>query len=74
MEDADGCQETECFPGVVCMDVPAPGVGALCGACPQGYVGDGGKCLGLLLIYIYMHIYIFYISLYIHVYMICTHT
>ena len=29
------------------MDVPAPGVGAVCGACPQGYTGDGiNKCYG----------------------------
>ena len=47
MEDADGCEETDCFPGVLCTDVEAPGVGALCGPCPPGYVKDGQKCLGL---------------------------
>ena len=28
------------------MDVPAPGVGAVCGGCPPGYTGDEGKCYG----------------------------
>ena len=28
------------------MDVPAPGVGAVCGACPPGYTGDAQKCYG----------------------------
>ena len=28
------------------MDVPAPGVGAVCGSCPQGYTGDSQKCYG----------------------------
>ncbi len=26
--------------------MPAPGVGAVCGACPNGYTGDGEKCSG----------------------------
>ena len=30
-----------------CRDVPAPGVGAECGACPVGFTGDGIKCLGM---------------------------
>ena len=29
------------------MDVPAPGVGAVCGACPHGYTGDASKCYGM---------------------------
>ena len=29
------------------MDVPAPGVGAVCGSCPQGYTGDESKCYGI---------------------------
>lgn len=29
------------------MDVPAPGVGAMCGSCPQGYTGDASKCYGI---------------------------
>ena len=29
------------------MDVPAPGVGAVCGSCPDGYTGDASKCYGL---------------------------
>ena len=28
------------------MDVPAPGVGAVCGSCPPGYTGDAQKCYG----------------------------
>ena len=28
------------------MDVPAPGVGAVCGSCPHGYIGDAMKCYG----------------------------
>ena len=30
------------------MDVPAPGVGAVCGSCPNGYTGDASKCYGWL--------------------------
>ena len=30
------------------MDVPAPGVGAVCGACSPGYTGDALKCYGEL--------------------------
>ena len=45
-EDINGCSEIECFEGVECFDVPAPGVGAKCGACPLGYSGDGEKCIG----------------------------
>ncbi|XP_064388044.1 uncharacterized protein LOC135336225 isoform X3 [Halichondria panicea] len=43
-EDVDGCMEFMCFDDVACTDVPAPGVGAACGMCPDGYVGDGEKC------------------------------
>ncbi len=32
------------------MDVPAPGVGAMCGSCPPGYLGDGSKCAGKFII------------------------
>ena len=45
-EDRNGCSEIQCFEGVECLDVPAPGVGAMCGACPGGYTGDGEKCFG----------------------------
>lgn len=45
-EDRNGCSEIQCFEGVECMDVPAPGVGAVCGACPDGYTGDATKCYG----------------------------
>ena len=46
-EDRNGCSEIECFEGVECFDVPAPGVGAVCGSCPSGYTGDGLKCFGM---------------------------
>ena len=42
----DGCTEIQCFEGVECMDIPAPGVGAECGPCPQGFIKDGEKCQG----------------------------
>ena len=45
-EDRNGCSEIQCFEGVECLDVPAPGVGAMCGVCPGGYTGDGEKCFG----------------------------
>lgn len=45
-EDRNGCAEVECFNGVECLDVPAPGVGAECGACNVGFTGDGLKCTG----------------------------
>ena len=48
-EDRNGCSEIECFEGVECMDVPAPGVGAVCGPCPPGYTGDSLKCYGTIL-------------------------
>ena len=50
-EDRNGCSEIECFEGVECMDVPAPGVGAVCGSCPPGYTGDSLKCYGELKMY-----------------------
>ena len=45
-EDVDGCGEILCFEGVECIDVPAPGVGAMCGPCPDGFIKDGDKCQG----------------------------
>ena len=48
-EDRNGCSEIQCFEGVECLDVPAPGVGAMCGDCPDGYTGDGEKCFGKIL-------------------------
>ena len=45
-EDQNGCSKIECFQGVACFDVPAPGVGAVCGPCPDGFTGDGEKCSG----------------------------
>ena len=46
-EDHNGCSDIQCFEEVECMDVPAPGVGAMCGACPEGYTGDATKCYGM---------------------------
>ena len=40
--------------GVDCVDVPAPGVGAMCGPCPQGYRGDGSKCAGKLSLHVHV--------------------
>ena len=45
-EDSNGCGDIECFEGVECFDIPAPGKGAECGPCPAGYVGNGEKCSG----------------------------
>ncbi len=45
-EDFDGCTSVLCFEDVTCVDVPAPGVGAMCGPCPAGYFGNGQKCDG----------------------------
>lgn len=45
-EDKNGCAVIECFLGVECFDVPAPGVGAECGNCGSGFTGDGLKCTG----------------------------
>ena len=46
MDDADGCLEQACFEGVECEDNLAPEEGATCGECPEGFSGDGTKCLG----------------------------
>ena len=42
--DIDGCANNPCYAGVTCEDVPAPGVGHTCGACPEGFRGDGTTC------------------------------
>ena len=52
-EDRNGCSEIQCFEGVECMDVPAPGIGVTCGACPLGYTGDGLKCYGITVSVLY---------------------
>ena len=46
-EDRNGCSEIQCFSAMDCLDVPAPGVGAVCGPCPEGFNGDGEKCNGI---------------------------
>ena len=46
-EDRNGCSEVECYEGVECLDIPAPGTGAVCAACPPGLTGDGLKCYGI---------------------------
>jgi len=42
--EIDGCEFDNCFAGVACTDVPAPGDGFTCGPCPSGYNGDGVTC------------------------------
>jgi hypothetical protein len=45
--DIDGCAASPCFPGVICVDAPAPGLpppGYTCGACPEGMRGNGTHC------------------------------
>ncbi|KAK3277885.1 hypothetical protein CYMTET_14134 [Cymbomonas tetramitiformis] len=42
--DDDGCAASPCDPEVLCEDVPAPGLGYVCGECPSGSVGDGAEC------------------------------
>ncbi len=49
-EDKNGCSDIECFSGVECLDVPAPGVGATCRACPNGFTGNGLRCYGIAII------------------------
>ncbi|XP_076810619.1 uncharacterized protein LOC143453252 isoform X4 [Clavelina lepadiformis] len=44
-EDFNPClYEPPCYDGVECTDVPAPGSGYECGACPSGSTGDGIFC------------------------------
>ena len=42
--DIDGCVDISCYPGVACIDAPAPETGSTCGPCPAGLVGDGSIC------------------------------
>ena len=46
--DRNGCSEINCFEGVQCYDVPAPGSGAICEHCSNGYIVYGEKCAGTL--------------------------
>lgn len=48
IEDRNGCADIECFEDIECSDIPAPGVGAVCGSCPVGFTGDGLKCSGII--------------------------
>lgn len=48
--DVDGCADLSCFDGVDCQDIPAPGDGAMCGPCPDGFNGNGMKCTGIIII------------------------
>lgn len=45
-DDVDGCAGMPCFEGVECTDVEAPGVGAMCDGCPEGYIEMEEKCIG----------------------------
>lgn len=46
------------------MDVPAPGAGAECGPCPEGYMEDQEKCIGTTRVHdgIINHVLLIYIS------------
>ena len=49
-DDTDGCAESPCFQsadgayGSDCYDEGAPSTGYTCGACPDGFDGDGETC------------------------------
>jgi len=38
--DRDDCAFSVCYPGVLCIDIPAPDFGFLCGSCPEGTTGQ----------------------------------
>ena len=42
--DTQSCTAESCYPGVKCHDIPAPGTGFRCDACPAGFLGDGTIC------------------------------
>ena len=49
--DIDACEANlnPCYPGVECIDLPAPAnmtSGYKCAACPLGYSGNGASCTG----------------------------
>jgi hypothetical protein len=43
--DIQSCQEDSCDPEVTCRDIRAPGLGVVCGDCPQGMTEDGNQCV-----------------------------
>ena len=43
-EDLDGCVDLQCYPEVVCVDLPPPSLVAECATCPNGTTGDGQDC------------------------------
>ncbi|KAK3731213.1 hypothetical protein QZH41_017746, partial [Actinostola sp. cb2023] len=51
--DIDACEANlnPCYPGVECIDLPAPAnmtTGYECASCPAGYTGTGASCAGSL--------------------------
>ena len=42
--DLDDCAPNPCYPGVECLDAPAPSRGYRCGPCPPPTTGDGTTC------------------------------
>ena len=42
--ERDACSEDPCYPGVSCYDTDAEPF-FRCGPCPEGYRGDGVRCL-----------------------------
>uniref|UniRef100_A0A8C4RBG3 Mucin-like protein n=1 Tax=Eptatretus burgeri TaxID=7764 RepID=A0A8C4RBG3_EPTBU len=43
-KDLNPCENNPCFPGVNCIDIPAPSLDFKCGSCPDGLSGNGSKC------------------------------
>ena len=43
-EDFNACATHQCYPEVLCVDLPPPSQMAVCATCPGGTVGDGRVC------------------------------
>ncbi|XP_072175589.1 uncharacterized protein [Diadema setosum] len=45
--DFDSCELNPCYPGVTCIDYPAPSITPACSSCPPNLAGDGYQCWDL---------------------------